>query len=141
MRRASSRASRAPQVWHKVAPLFASFRKGAAEKARITDAAQIKGLDGLKAADKKRLTELIGEEQAFRAELDEADAAATRLEHTKDGGVFWQISQTGNSTRTKWGPVGTSGSVTEKEHADDATAEKYVAKMVEQKLKGGYTRK
>ena len=55
--------------------------------------------------------------------------------------MFWQISQTGNTTRTKWGAIGTAGTQQEKEHADEATAAKYVDKMVKQKLGGGYTKK
>ena len=43
-------------------------------------------------------------------------------------------------TRTKWGPLGTPGSVTEKTHADEAAAEKYMNKMIGDKLKGGYAR-
>ncbi len=72
---------------------------------------------------------------------DKADASATRLEHTKDGGVFWQISQTGNTTRTKWGAIGTAGTVTEKEHKDEAAAAKFVEQKVKEKMgKGGYTK-
>ena len=127
-------------VWHTLEPLFASFRKGATDKARISTTAELKGFGDLKKEDQTKLEALVGEATAAREELDEADAGATRLEHTKDGGVFWQISQSGSSTRTKWGALGTPGSVTDKEHADADAAEKYVEKMVQQKLKGGYTK-
>ena len=127
-------------VWHNMEPLFASFHKGKAAKARITDVAQLKGFNELKQKDKDRITELVAEKQAMAAELAAADSAATRLEHTKDGGVFWQISVTGSKTRTRWGPIGAEGSVTEKEHANEAAADKYVTKMIGEKLKGGYAR-
>jgi len=92
-------------VWHNMEPPFASFHKGKADKARITDVAQLKGFNELKQQDKDRITELVAEKQAMAAELAAADSAATRLEHTKDGGVFWQISVTGSKTRTRWGPM------------------------------------
>ena len=127
-------------VWHTVAPLFDSFKKGATDKARITNVAELKGFDDLTPEDKEMLEDLVSKEQAKVAELNAADASATRLEHTKDGGVFWQISLKGSMTRTKWGPLGTPGSVTEKTHADEAAAEKYMNKMIGDKLKGGYAR-
>ncbi len=55
--------------------------------------------------------------------------------------MFWQISQTGNTTRTKWGAIGTAGTVTEKEHKDEAAAAKFVEQKVKEKMgKGGYTK-
>ena len=102
--------------------------------------AELKGFDDLTPEDKEMLEDLVSKEQAKVAELNAADASATRLEHTKDGGVFWQISLKGSMTRTKWGPLGTPGSVTEKTHADEAAAEKYMNKMIGDKLKGGYAR-
>lgn len=117
-------------VWHTVEALFASFCKGAAGKARITNVAELEGFDDLSQEDQSTL----------RERLDKAEMNATRLEHTKDGGMFWQIAQSGRSTRTHYGVLGTAGAITDKEHANEAAAAKYVEKMVQQKLKGGYQR-
>lgn len=125
-------------AWHTVDALFASFCKGAADKARITDVAELNGFDALKKADQEMLRELVADATAVREKLDEAQATATRLEHTKDGGVFWQIATSGSSTRTQYGALGTEGAFMDKEHADEAAAAKYAEKMVQQKLKGGY---
>jgi predicted DNA-binding WGR domain protein len=125
-------------AWYTVEALFASFRKGAADKARISDVAELEGFEALGTADQSMLTELVSSEAAAREALDGAQSHATRLEHTKDGGVFWQISQSGRITRTQWGAIGVAGALTDKEHADEAAAAKYVEKMVAQKLKGGY---
>jgi predicted DNA-binding WGR domain protein len=40
----------------------------------------------------------------------------------------------------RWGTIGEEGAVSEKEHADDATAAKFVAKKIAEKEKGGYTK-
>ena len=69
------------------------------------------------------------------------DDDATRLEHEKNGGVLWSIVQAGNTTRVKWGAIGEEGTVSEKEHKDEATAAKFVAKKVGEKEKGGYVKK
>ena len=129
------------KVWHGVEALFASFRKGKASAPRVGSTDELVGFDGLKAADQDKLTELIGEESEFRAGLAAVDDDATRLEHEKNGGVFWSIVQAGNTTRVKWGAIGEEGTVSEKEHKDEATAAKFVAKKVGEKEKGGYVKK
>ena len=126
-------------VWHTVEGLFASFRKGAEEKPRITSTDELVGFDTLKVEDQESISEQIESENQFRGALAEVDADATRLEHTKDGGVFWSVVQTGNTTRVKWGKSGEAGNVSEKEHKDEGTATKFVEKKIKEKLKGGYT--
>ena len=73
-------------VWHAVDALFDSFRKGKANKPRITELSQVAGYEGLKPGDQEKLEELIEDETAFRAGLAEVDADARRLEHSKNGG-------------------------------------------------------
>jgi len=125
-------------AWHTVDALFASFCKGPADKARITDVAELNGFGALKKPDQEMLREVVADATAVREKLDEAEATATRLEHTKDGGVFWQIATSGSSTRTQYGALGTDGAFMDKEHANEAAAAKYAEKMVQQKLKSGY---
>ena len=63
------------------------------------------------------------------------DDGATRLEHDKDGGVFWSVVQAGNTTRVRWGAQGDEGNVSEKAHKDAATARKFMEKKIMEKMK------
>ena len=40
--------------------------------------------------------------------------------------MFWSVVQNGGLTRVRWGAVGEEGSVSEKEHKDEATATKFI---------------
>ena len=128
------------KIWHGLDALFASFRKGAASAPRVNATADLVGFDDLKDDDQEKLTELIGAENEFRAGLAAVDDDATRLEHDKNGGVFWSIVAAGNTTRVRWGAIGEEGTVSEKVHKDDATAAKFVAKKIADKEKGGYAK-
>jgi hypothetical protein len=64
-------------VWHKVVPLFASFRKGAADKPRVASTDVLKGFGELKQEDQEELDQLIEEDAAFRAELARAHPTPT----------------------------------------------------------------
>jgi predicted DNA-binding WGR domain protein len=128
------------RVWHGVDALFASFRKGAADKPRVGSTSELVGFDDLDDDDQENLAELIEAENEFRSALAKVDDDATRLEHPKNGGVFWSIVQADNTTRVRWGTIGEEGAVSEKEHADDATAAKFVAKKIADKEKGGYVK-
>jgi predicted DNA-binding WGR domain protein len=61
-----------------------------------------------------------------------------RLEHTKDGGVFWSVKLSKKTTRVKWGAIGDSGHVSEKEHKTKAEAKQFVDEKVDEKIAGGY---
>jgi len=126
------------KIWFKVDALFASFRKGAADKPRINIVDDLVGFDVLKKSDQKNITALVDEENTFREGLAEVDADAIRLEHDKNGGVFWSVVQSGHTTRVKWGAIGESGVVSEKEHKDEAAATKFVNTKIKEKEKGGY---
>ena len=125
-------------LWHSVDGLFDSFRKGRDDKPRINATDEIVAFDDLKSEDQEKLQELIDAENAFRAGLAAVDDEATRLEHTKDGGVFWSVVQSENTTRVKWGAIGDSGRVSEKEHKTEAAATKFVDKRIAEKIAGGY---
>ena len=127
-------------VWSDADALFKSFRLGDAHKHRITSVDQLAGFEDLKAADKKKLQQLVDEGNDLREKLAEVDDAAIRLEHTKNGGVFWSVVQAGKTTRVRWGAIGEDGNVSEKVHKDEATATKFVAKKIAEKEKGGYER-
>jgi hypothetical protein len=71
---------------------------------------------GFVAPPPQKIEELIDEENSRRSKLSEVDDAAFRLEHPKDGGVFWSIVQSENTTRVRWGKIGESGNYSEKEH-------------------------
>ena len=120
--------------------LFKSFRLGAASKPRVTATADLDGFADLKPGDQDTITELVDGENEFRAGLAEVDADAIRLEHPKNGGVFWSVVQNGGLTRVRWGAVGEEGSVSEKEHKDEATATKFIEKKIAEKEKGGYAK-
>ena len=128
-------------IWHSVDALFASFRRGAASKPRITELKEVAGYEDLESNDQEKVEELIEDEAEFRAGLAEVDDEATRLQHTKNGGVFWSIVQAEHTTRVRWGAIGGEESVSEKEHKDEAAATKFVATKIKEKEKGGYTRK
>ena len=51
---------------------------------------------------------------------------------------FWKITVNGSSTTVNYGKVGTSGMTSEKEHKDEAAAEKFATKEVAGKKKKGY---
>ena len=113
--------------------------QGSADKARVVEEGQLVGLRELREEDQERLGALIAAEAAFREGLQAAEEGATRLEHSKDGGVFWSVVQTGASTRVRWGSLdGSRSNVSEKEHKGEAAASKFVASKVKEKLKGGY---
>ena len=48
--------------------------------------------------------------------------------------------QAGNTTRVRWGAVGEEGSVSEKEHNNEAAAAKFVLTKIKEKEKGGYVK-
>ena len=120
--------------------LFKSFRLGAASKPRVTATADLDGFADLKPGDQDTITELVDAENEFRAGLAEVDADAIRLEHPKNGGVFWSVVQNGALTRVRWGAVGEEGNVSEKEHKDEATATKFIEKKMAEKEAGGYAK-
>ena len=64
------------------------------------------------------------------------------LECTTNGdSKWWSISAQSCNTRVSWGTIGDQGSVSEKNHKDEETADKFMAKMLGQKLKKGYVQK
>ena len=104
-------------VWQLVEPLFASFHKGNANKSKIGSTAELVGFDKLSQADQDKLTGLVDAQQAFVAELAEAEKGAVRLEHPEK--KWWSIVVAGSSTRTRWGKMGDDdNNVSEKAHAD-----------------------
>ena len=115
-------------LWYKPGPLFEQFRKGAESKPRIRAVGEIAGFGGLRAADAAELRALVEAELAFRAGLQAAEADAEVFEHPE--GKFWSIVAAGSTTRVKWGKVGEEGQVSEKQHADEEAARKFVDKMV-----------
>jgi hypothetical protein len=114
--------------WCKPGPLFEQFRKGAESKPRIKSVSEIVGFETLKASDQKELSDLVEAEAVFRAGLQAAEADAEYFVHPE--GKFWSILVAGSSTRVKWGKVGEEGVISEKSHADEASAEKFKDKMV-----------
>ena len=127
-------------LWHLVDPLFKSFRLGDAHKQRITSVDDIAGFGDLKAADQQLIRGLVDEGNEIRDELAAVDDDAIRLEHSKNGGVFWSIVQSGKTTRVRWGAIGEDGNLSEKLHKTEAAAAKFVAKKIGEKEKGGYQR-
>ena len=115
-------------LWYKPAALFDQFRKGSENKPRIKAVGEIDGFDGLRAADAAELRVLVEAELAFRAGLQAVEADAEILEHPE--GKFWSIVAAGNTTRVKWGKIGEEGQLSEKSHADEDAARKFVDKMV-----------
>eukprot|EP00039_Didymoeca_costata_P028995 m.22800 g.22800 ORF g.22800 m.22800 type:complete len:405 (-) comp7441_c0_seq1:1367-2581(-) len=129
-------------VWSLPEPLFASFHKGSASKARITELEQLEGYEDLKQKDKDKIEELIGEEQEFLEELKEADKNTIYLECTTGGeSKFWSIAVSGEVTRVKYGAIGEDGCVSEKTHNSEDAAEKFKDKKLQEKLKKGYVQK
>jgi predicted DNA-binding WGR domain protein len=118
-------------LWHKAGPLFDLFRKGSENKARIKAVSDMAGFGGLRAEDREELEELVRAEAAFREGLSEAEEDTERFEHEK--GVFWSIVVAGSTTRVKWGKNGEDAVLSEKNHADEAAAEKFKDKMVRAK--------
>ena len=82
------------------------------------------------------IQEMIEQENEFREGLAAVDDNATYLEHPDN--KFWSIVVAGESTRVRYGAIGEEGSVSEKQHKDEAAAEKFKAKMLKEKLKKGY---
>ena len=115
-------------LWYKPVSLFELFRKGAESKPRIKAVTELVGFDPLKPADQAELSSLVEAEVAFRAGLQEAEGHAQRFVHPD--GKFWSIVANDNTTRVKWGKVGEEAVLSEKTHADDAAAQKFVEKMV-----------
>ena len=116
-------------LWYKPAALFAQFRKGAESKPRIKAVGEIAGFGGLRAADAAELRALVEAELAFRAGLQAAEADGAEIfDHPE--GKFWSIVCAGSTTRVKWGRAGEEGQLSEKSHADEEAAGKFVEKMV-----------
>lgn len=51
---------------------------------------------------------------------------------------FWEISQAGSTMTTRWGRIGTRGQNKTKTFADEPTAAKAAAKLLEEKTCEGY---
>ena len=51
---------------------------------------------------------------------------------------FWEISQRGNRTKVRFGRIGSSGQVKEKEHESTVDAKDAMASLIAQKIKKGY---
>lgn len=51
---------------------------------------------------------------------------------------FWEVAQQGNQMTTRWGKIGTAGQSKTKPFADEAAAQKAVAKLIEEKTADGY---
>jgi hypothetical protein len=115
-------------VWYSPGPLFDLFRKGSENKPRIKSVDELVGFENLKAADAAELESLISAEAAAREKLTEAEGDTEYFLHPDN--KFWSIVVAGNTTRVKWGNVGEDAVLSEKQHADEAAAEKFKAKMV-----------
>ena len=106
-----------------------AVRKGAEGKPRIRAVGEIAGFGGLRAADAAELRALVEAELAFRAGLQAAEADGAEIfDHPE--GKFWSIVCAGSTTRVKWGRAGEEGQLSEKSHADEEAAGKFVEKMV-----------
>ena len=128
-------------VYHLVEPLFASFHKGNSGKNKIHSTNDLVGFDLLRKADQDILSALISEQQVLAAALNEADSKALMFENTSgDKNKWWSILVVGASTRVKWGLIGEEdNNLSEKQHADEAAAEKFKEKMIlEKTTKAGY---
>ena len=87
------------------------------------------------------MSALISEQQVLAAALNEADSKALMFENTSgDKNKWWSILVVGASTRVKWGLIGEEdNNLSEKQHADEAAAEKFKEKMIlEKTTKAGY---
>lgn len=54
---------------------------------------------------------------------------------------FWEVSHSGSDMTTRWGRVGSNGQSKTKTFADEATAAKQTAKLIEEKTGEGYAEK
>ena len=54
---------------------------------------------------------------------------------------FWEVSRSGKDMTTRWGRIGTDGQSKTKTFADEATAAKQMAKLIEEKTGEGYLEK
>jgi hypothetical protein len=115
-------------LWYKPEALFAQFRKGSESKPRIKAVGEIAGFAGLRAADAAALRAMVEAELAFRAGLQAVEADAETFDHPE--GKFWSIVAAGSTTRVRWGKAGEEGQLSEKSHADEDAARKFVEKMV-----------
>jgi DNA ligase-1 len=51
---------------------------------------------------------------------------------------FWEVSQSGNSMTTRWGRIGSNGQSKSETFADETSAAKVVAKLIDEKTGEGY---
>ena len=131
-------------VYHLVEPLFASFHKGNSGKNKVHSSSDLVGFESLRKTDQDSLAALITEQQTLVATLNEADSKALMFENTSgEKNKWWSILVVGASTRVKWGLIGEEdNNLSEKQHADEAAAEKFKEKMIMEKTtKAGYVLK
>lgn len=125
-------------VWYLPGPLFDLFRKGSENKPRIKSVDELVGFEDLKASDAAELESLIMAESAAREKLTEAEGDTDYFLHPD--GKFWSILVAGNTTRVKWGKIGEDAVLSEKQHANEAAAEKFKDKMIKEKTSRGYVK-
>eukprot|EP00040_Diaphanoeca_grandis_P034137 m.210371 g.210371 ORF g.210371 m.210371 type:complete len:701 (-) comp33074_c1_seq1:277-2379(-) len=83
-------------------------------------------------------TQDVKQEINTQMEDDETDVESSRLEHTKNGGVFWRCERSGDTTSTTWGSIGEEGTESIKTHKSAVHAKKFYDKKLSEKLAGGY---
>ena len=110
-------------------------------KARPESSSDIVGFDDLKAADQKQLVDLLDSVNENVAALKAAPEV--RYESTSgDNNKWWSMTVAGSVTLVQWGQIGDEQppGMSRKEHADEEAAEKFAAKTVKSKEKGGYVK-
>ena len=110
-------------------------------KARPESSSDIVGFDDLKAADQKQLVDLLDSVNENVAALKAAPEV--RYESTAgDNNKWWSMTVAGSVTLVQWGQIGDEQppGMSRKEHADEEAAEKFAAKTVKGKEKGGYVK-
>lgn len=126
----SSKPDAVMTVWWHVDCLFASQRKGRANKRRIKLISEIDGFDTLKKKDQDKLEGLISEECDVKSEPTDW----TYLRHS-DGVKWWKIGINADfSTMTKYGDIGSDGFVVTKAFSNLSEAEKYKEKQIKTKV-------
>lgn len=134
----SSKEDAVMTVWWHPDCLFEHQKRGRASKKKITSIDEIEGFGNLKKVDADHFRENIESKLEDAADIPKV---FTYMEHTT-GSKWWKIGLNSESTTTTvYAKTGEEEFTLLKEHADRPAAEKYLAKMIKDKTKGGYEEK